>query len=110
MKNFEEAYKELPALTGTEKQVDWANTIRRERMQSWYLVAVKVDKQITDVRAAMQDEANIQKGMEFQKLTREQFLALVEKSIDALIAKNPSYTDYMNGLTETRATWWIDRR
>ena len=107
---FNDTLRNLPALVGTEKQINWASSLRVGLLNSWRPVAAKVEKQISDLRTALKDEATVEKGMAHKGMTRDEFLAECERSIAALIAKTPSYSNYNRGLTETSAAWWIEHR
>ena len=77
----------LPAIKGTEKQIKWAEDIRREQLAKWDAWAAKANQ-------AIAEEANLPNP-------RLDLSAATEAAIDAVTAELTSQTD---------AGWWIDRR
>lgn len=111
LNEFNEIIRHLPGLTdGTEKQIDWAYSLRFQLLQSWRVGARQTERRIAEFRAALADESNITKAMAARNMTREQVLAESEKIIEATKAQSRPYMLYHQGLTETSARWWIDHR
>lgn len=82
----------LPALTGTAKQVSWAETIRREQLA---LLTAEIDSRLAKVAAKMAELGDA--------LTDAQRAgaAANEATYDAMV-------DYAE--SQTAASWWIDNR
>lgn len=80
---------ELPSLTGTEKQVEWAGAIRRDKLQRLLVVL-----RGWQFRLGKADDAGRQQP---EHLAAQ---ALFEQSLQTMVRLEE----------ETHATWWIDHR
>lgn len=95
---------ELPELTGSEKQVSWANTLRLKRLEEFD----EVDEIIRKGREW------VGVGSLVDYLTKEEIEALAKQGDDKIIYDRlrslmAEIYDYL--LTQkTRAAWWIDTR
>jgi hypothetical protein len=77
----------LPALAGSVKQIDWATSIRAEKLTDAEAAGAKIISQMT---------AHFEAGKP-SICTMEEGRAMVEQALGALFS-------------QTAAGWWIDRR
>lgn len=98
-----EAY-ELPELTGSEKQVSWANTLRLKRLEEFE----EVDKIIAEGQEWVGESSLI------HYFTKEEIEALsaqedAETAYQRLRAVMAEIYEYLIS-QKTKAAWWIDTR
>lgn len=98
---------DLPALTGSEKQIAWATTIRHDLFPQIEEAAKEAMRRIDEFRCAAED--NLTDLCKLAEKTQEQMRQL----IDAYAAKstlNTQISQYNEAKNATEAKWWIDHR
>lgn len=84
---------ELPELTGTEKQIDWANTIRVELIK-------KIQNKISEIIESQKLDYNLREYIEYncKDVSPKKFISNIHEAFDFMLEN------------KTEAKWYIDNR
>lgn len=93
---------ELPALTGSEKQIKWAETIRASKVEYHQQLSEKGKVNLAKFKEAYENKL---KSISQEK--KEEFILWAEKKISSTEEYIEEHGKWM---TETYAGWFIDRR
>lgn len=93
----------LPALSGSEKQIAWAERIRNDKLNEWKKKSDKAQKDYESIKATPEDN--------IQKLIKQYGQEAVTESINKWEkAAQNAKEKYEQALKQTKSSWWIDNR
>lgn len=101
---------ELPNLTGSEKQVSWANTLRLNTINVYEEIQAEYESRVEKAKAYL--EKKEKEGNPSRHTLDEIKLVVNNKSMEKIITSREELADAMDHMIETMtdAKFWIDNR